>query len=107
MLLGAGIRGNQSIGALNGSGQWRSNRSRERRAHSGGTIAAVQHFGATLLALGDVDPLPLTGTAPISAVLRSGQLNACASESPHSLDERARSIEPAPALLKQKTNGND
>jgi hypothetical protein len=56
MLMGAGVRGNQAIGALNNYGHGQPVVLDSGELHSSGQMLLPQHLGATLLALGNVDP---------------------------------------------------
>ena len=70
MLIGAGVAGGQSIGGLDDSfiGHPIDLTTGEPTPH--GTALQASHLGATLLALGDVDPaLADSATAPIDAAL--------------------------------------
>jgi uncharacterized protein (DUF1501 family) len=69
MLIGAGIRGGQRVGGydrfLNGSTVDLTSGER----HASGVVLSPSHLGATLLALGDVDPTPWVAEPPIAAVM--------------------------------------
>jgi uncharacterized protein (DUF1501 family) len=71
LLMGAGVQGNQSIGALNGYGHGQAVDLVSGGLSSSGHLLLPQHFGATLLALGGVDPVPILGAEhpPISAAI--------------------------------------
>jgi len=55
VLMGAGIRGNQSIGGLDSNALGRPISLRTGEFSDNGVMLLPQHLGATLLALGDVD----------------------------------------------------
>ncbi|MCB9795431.1 MAG: DUF1501 domain-containing protein [Alphaproteobacteria bacterium] len=70
MLLGSGVRGNQVIGGFDSG--WRGHRVDRftGEADEGGVAMTAAHLGATLMALGDVDPEEhLPGIEPIEAAL--------------------------------------
>ena len=70
MLVGSGIRGNQTIGALDLYGQGQPIDLETGIVRDGGTALLPEHLGATLLALGDVDPEEfLDSPSPIEAVM--------------------------------------
>ena len=70
MLVGSGIRGNQTIGALDLYGQGQPIDLETGIVRDGGTALLPEHLGATLLALGDVDPEEfLDSPRPIEAVM--------------------------------------
>ena len=70
MLVGSGIRGNQTIGALDLYGQGQPIDLETGIVRDGGTALIPEHLGATLLALGDVDPGEfLDDPSPIEAVM--------------------------------------
>lgn len=70
MLVGAGIRGGQVLGALDADGRGQPIDLATGEVTASGTPLLPEHLGATLLALGDVDPTPHLGdVSPISAVL--------------------------------------
>jgi hypothetical protein len=71
MLIGAGVSGGQVIGGLDDSyiGEPVDLATGERTEN--GTALQSSHFGATLMALGDVDPGEvLPGFEPITAAIR-------------------------------------
>jgi hypothetical protein len=71
MLIGAGVQGGQVVGALDQSGLGQPVNLQTGQLQSGGTALLPAHIGATLLALGDVDPAEFTGSAaPIQALIR-------------------------------------
>ena len=55
VLMGAGIKGNQSIGGLNNQAIGRAISLQTGEMTENGVMLLPQHLGATLLALGDVD----------------------------------------------------
>ncbi len=63
LLLGAGVAGGQTIGALDAQGRGMAVDLRSGAVDSGGTLLGAEGFGATLLTLGGIDP----GSAGISA----------------------------------------
>ncbi|MBM74895.1 MAG: hypothetical protein CMK59_05805 [Proteobacteria bacterium] len=71
LVLGSGVRGNQSIGSLDEFGRGQAVVLDTGETHSSGQMILPQHLGATLLALGNVNPTPHVGSgfAPITAVL--------------------------------------
>jgi len=70
MLIGSGIRGGQVIGGLDVNGQGRTVDLGTGGFSDGGVIMLPEHLGATLLALGDVDPAAHVNDAqPIGALL--------------------------------------
>ena len=70
MLVGSGIRGGQTIGALDAYGQGQPVDLSTGAIRSDGTALLPEHLGATLLALGDVDPDEFVeGSSPIDAVI--------------------------------------
>jgi hypothetical protein len=66
MVVGAGVRGGQVVGGFDDSGYGAATDLASGAPHAGGTPLTAAHLGATLLALGDVDP---GETEPIAAVL--------------------------------------
>ena len=71
MLVGSGIQGGQVIGAYNDSVMSSPVDLMSGDVHDSGTYLLPSHLGATLLALGDVDPTPYLGDAlPIEAVIQ-------------------------------------
>jgi len=70
MLLGSGIRGGQTIGALDAYGQGQPIDLATGSIRQDGTALLPEHLGATLLTLGDVDPAEfLESPGPIDAVM--------------------------------------
>jgi hypothetical protein len=71
MLIGAGVQGGQVVGALNQGGLGQPINLQTGEIHPDGKALLPAHIGATLLALGDVDPGDFTGNAaPIQALIR-------------------------------------
>ncbi len=72
MLIGPMIQGGQAIGDLDDEGIGRPIDLATGEVHDDGTALLPGHLGATLLALGDVDPgeWVLQGEAPIEALIR-------------------------------------
>lgn len=71
MLVGAGVQGGQVVGAYNDSVTGSPVDLASGEVSSSGTPLVAAHLGATILALGDVDPGDYLGNyEPISAVLR-------------------------------------
>jgi hypothetical protein len=66
MVIGAGVRGGQVVGGFDDSGFGAATDFASGEVLSDGPGITAANFGATLLALGDVDP---GETAPITAVL--------------------------------------
>ena len=70
MLLGAGVAGGRSVGALDDQGRGAAVDLGSGEGASSGTVLQAGHLGATLLALGDVDPAAYLETfTPLTAVL--------------------------------------
>jgi hypothetical protein len=70
MLMGAGIQGGQVIGEMDEGFQGRPIDMSSGAATDAGTALPPEHIGATLMALGDVDPGDyLPGIDPIYALL--------------------------------------
>ncbi len=70
MLLGAGIQGGQVIGGLDTVGRGRSIDLASGAITDSGTALLPEHLGATLLALGDVDPAEyVSNPQPITAAM--------------------------------------
>ena len=70
LLVGSGIQGGQTIGALDAYGQGQAIDLGTGAIRSTGTALLPEHLGATLLTLGDVDPEEFIGDAQaISAVI--------------------------------------
>jgi hypothetical protein len=70
MLVGSGIQGGQTIGALDAYGQGHAVDLGTGAIRDGGTALLPEHLGATLLTLGDVDPAEfLESPGPITAVI--------------------------------------
>ena len=70
MLIGAGVRGDQVVGAFDDQLLGRPIDLSSGQASEHGTAITAQHLGATLLALGDIDPGQWVGdVAPIEAAL--------------------------------------
>ena len=70
--MGAGVRGGQVLGSLDSNAQGEAMDLSTGESSSKGTKLFPAHVGATLLALGDVDPgdyLP-QGEQPIAAVMK-------------------------------------
>ncbi len=71
MLIGAGVAGGQAIGAYDSELLGLPVDLASGALHSGGTSLLAGHLGATLLALGDVDPAEyVRGASPILAAIR-------------------------------------
>ncbi len=71
MLIGSGVLGGQSIGGLDEGGQGQPIALSDGAVSSSGVALGPGHLGATLLALGDVDPGDyMTDPQPIDAVIR-------------------------------------
>jgi uncharacterized protein (DUF1501 family) len=71
MIVGAGVDGGQVVGAFNEDVASSPVNLATGEVDSGGTYLFPAHLGATLLALGDVDPEPYLGDAqPIEAVIK-------------------------------------
>lgn len=68
MLIGAGVRGGQSVGGLDAAGQGLPIDLATGAVDSSGTALLPEHLGATLLALADLDP-EAAGARPIDAVI--------------------------------------
>jgi uncharacterized protein (DUF1501 family) len=68
MLIGAGVRGGQSIGGLDAAGQGLPIDLASGAIDGSGTALVPEHLGATLLALADLDPSE-TGVPAIGAVI--------------------------------------
>ena len=73
LMIGSGIRGGTVVGSLDESGRGRRVDLDTGMASDDGRLMGPDDFGATLLALGGVDPSPFVGTEPkpIRAVLQS------------------------------------
>jgi hypothetical protein len=71
MLIGSGIRGGQVIGGLDANGQGRTVDLGTGGFSDGGVIMLPEHLGATLLALGDVDPAAFVDDAQLIGALLS------------------------------------
>lgn len=70
MLIGAGVRGGQVIGDMDGSLRGRPIDMDSGEVFEAGTHLLPKHLGATLLALGDIDPADhITGADPIFAAM--------------------------------------
>ena len=70
LLIGSGIQGGRTVGALDGFGQGQPVDLASGDVHSTGTALLPEHLGATLLALGDVDPGEMVGDVePIGSVM--------------------------------------
>ncbi len=69
MLLGAGIRGGQVVGSLDDNGTGVPIDLTSGEPSGSGTVPLASHLGATLLALGDVDPAEHLDESPIQALL--------------------------------------
>ena len=70
LLIGAGVRGGQTIGAVDGQGKGVAVDLDTGATGAGGEHIAVGHFGATLLTLGGVNPADVgLTTPPIRAAL--------------------------------------
>ena len=69
MLIGAGVRGGQVIGGLDEGGVGSPIDLASGEVTEGGTYPLAKHLGATLLAIGDVDPTAYTDAEPIEAAL--------------------------------------
>jgi hypothetical protein len=71
MLIGSGVQGGQVVGALDDGGKGQAIQLDTGELREAGTRLVPAHIGATLLALGDVDPGPFTdGAQPIEALIR-------------------------------------
>jgi len=71
MFIGSGIRGGGVIGAFGSDGVGQPIDLATGELHDSGTMLLPAHIGATLLALGDVDPGPYTGDVdPILGLLK-------------------------------------
>ena len=72
VLLGAGVRGDQSIGSLDQLGRGQPVVLETGEVHSSGQLLLPQHLGATLLALGNINPAPHVGPGfkPILATVQ-------------------------------------
>jgi hypothetical protein len=72
LLVGAGVRGGQVVGGMDGDFFGQKIDLASGEATDGGERLTSSHLGATLLALADVDPGPYVdeGVAPITAALR-------------------------------------
>ena len=66
MVVGAGVKGGQVVGGFDDSGYGSAADFATGEALTEGSGISAANFGATLLALGDVDP---GETAPLTAVL--------------------------------------
>lgn len=69
MLMGAGIRGGQALGALDEQARGGKIDLSTGQASASGVTLAAQNLGATLLALGDVDPGRYLQAGPLTAVM--------------------------------------
>jgi hypothetical protein len=70
MLVGAGVAGGRAIGGWDADVVGETVDLASGETTPGGTQLTSQHLGATLLALGDVDPTPYCGGAePVTAIL--------------------------------------
>ncbi|MED5372220.1 MAG: DUF1501 domain-containing protein [Myxococcota bacterium] len=69
MLIGSGIRGGQAVGALDDQARGAAIDLSSGAAFESGTRLTASNLGATLLALGDVDPGDYTDSAPLTAVM--------------------------------------
>ena len=71
MLLGSGVAGGQVVGAYDDDVVGAAMDLQTGETTSSGTRLQASHLGATLLALGDVDPGPYLGedVGPIEALL--------------------------------------
>lgn len=70
LLIGAGVAGGQAIGAYDSELLSRPVDLASGALHEGGTSLLAGHLGATLLALGDVDPAEfVAGAGPIQAAI--------------------------------------
>jgi len=70
MLVGAGVRGGQVVGGYGEDGKGVPTDLTSGQPHDSGEVLTANHFGATLLALGDVDPAEyITNADPIEAVI--------------------------------------
>ena len=70
MLIGAGVAGGQVVGALDGDALGQKVALASGEPSDSGVILSAEHLGATLLALGDLDPSDhIIDAAPIEAVL--------------------------------------
>ena len=71
MFIGAGVQGGQVVGAFGDDGVGQPIDLKTGDLHNKGTMLLPAHLGATLLALGDVDPGPYTGGVdPILGLLK-------------------------------------
>lgn len=69
MLVGAGVRGGQTVGALSDQSRGLPIDLQTGEAQEGGVSLTAANLGATLLAMGDVDPAAFTDAEPLSAVM--------------------------------------
>lgn len=69
MLIGAGIRGGQTIGGYNNYCFGKPIDLQTGESRTDGVDLVPQHLGSTLLSLANIDPIPYTNTPPIRAVL--------------------------------------
>ncbi len=69
MLVGAGVRGGQTVGALSEQSRGLPIDLNTGLAMDGGTALTAANLGATLLAMGDVDPAEFTTAEPLAAVM--------------------------------------
>jgi len=70
MLVGPGVRGGQAVGGYGDDGKGLPTDLASGEPYEGGESLNANHFGATLLALGDVDPADhISSAGPIEAVL--------------------------------------
>ena len=71
MFIGSGIQGGQVVGAFGPYGVGEPIDLKTGETSSSGTMLLPGHIGATLMALGDVDPMQYIGnTPPILGLLK-------------------------------------
>ena len=70
MLVGAGVQGGQTVGALSDQARGVPIDLESGQASDGGVSLTSSNLGATLLAMGDVDPAEFTDAQPLRAVMR-------------------------------------
>lgn len=70
MLVGAGVQGGQTVGALSEQSRGLPIDLQSGQALDGGVSLTAANLGATLLAMGDVDPAEFTDAEPFQAVMR-------------------------------------
>ena len=70
MLVGAGVQGGQTVGALSDQSRGLPIDLETGSAMDGGVSLTASNLGATLLAMGDVDPGGYTDAQPLQVVMR-------------------------------------